>query len=384
MHIVFYYPSQSLGGQQTQLVQIIEKLTDMGHIVSWLYQFEGELTEQIKRVADIHKIQLPVYNQIRPGILRPLNRWLYYSIGAKQVAAYCRRHDVAAVLSSNTPDSIMLGKVSKKAGIPHFRMLGGSMIQVEPHWMEKYERLGIDDSVTGYFAWPAVFEELRTANISEDKFIEMPFAVNVERFHPLPQKQVQEVRNKLGIRPGELVIGWVGRVALNMQVWNTVRMLEALLQKGYRNFRFLCVGGGPDMEQLKTMIREIGLEDYSILTGWIHYDKMNEMINAMDIVPLLEEDPQGGSIVREAMACGKVALSVNGISGTQDWFMKEECSILVEPDDYINLAANSIIELAKNKQRMYSIGDNARKYVEDYLQFSNQAQIIIDAINEEN
>ena len=378
MHILFYYPSTKLGGQQTQLLQITESLVELGHKVSWLYQFDGVLKERIAENAVIKKIKLPTYNKSRFGVLRILNRWCYHFFGKMQIQNYCKANEVDVILSSNTPDSITLSRVSMSLGIPHFRMLGGSMVQVEPHWLEKYESLNIDGFINGYFGWPAVFDELKEANISSSKFIEMPFAVDTNNFFPLTADERTKKRSKLGINEDDLVIGWVGRVAKNMQVWNTVDLLEELSKRNYKGIKFLCVGGGDDYEHLKEILQNKKLIDRSILTGWIPFDEMNDYINCMDGIPLLEEDPQGGSIVREAMACGRVALSVDGVSGTQSLFMKPDCTILVKPENYIFDAANKIAELIEHKERLKVLGENARSYVEKELQFKNQAQIIIE------
>ena len=381
MHILFYYPNLNLGGQQTQLVQISEALKEMGHKVSFLYQFEGKLSERASKSAYLKKIKLPVYNQSRFGIIRILKRWAYHFLGALQIKYYCNSKKVDVILSSNTPDTITLNKVSKATEIPHFRMLGGSMKQVEPHWLEKYERLNIDSHVDGYFGWPAVFDELKAANISKEKFIEMPFAVNTKDFFPLKEEIRKEKRSNLGIQMDTIVIGWIGRVAKNMQIWNTVELVDRLVDQGYTNIVFLCIGGGDEFEYLKRLINERGLEKYTILTDWIPYNEMNTYINCMDIIPLLEDDPQGGSIIREAMACGRVALSVDGISGTQSWFMKEECAILVKPENYLQEATDKIIELIEDKEYLERLGKNARNYVDQELQFKNQASIIVESTN---
>ena len=99
----------------------------------------------------------------------------------------------------------------------------------------------------------------------------------------------------------------------------------------------------------------------------------------MDVVPLLEKDPHGGSLLREAMACGKIALSVDGESGAQKEFMLKENSILVPSDDYIGHAAKKIIFLHENTDFLKSLGAKARSYATQEMSFEYQANLIITA-----
>jgi len=108
-------------------------------------------------------------------------------------------------------------------------------------------------------------------------------------------------------------------------------------------------------------------------------EQVNRYVNAMDIVPLLEEDPQGGSIVREAMACGRIALSVDGTSGTQRRFMPAGAAILVPPGQFVAAAADAILTLADDPQARATIGKNARRYAVHHMSFDAQAVTLLRA-----
>jgi glycosyltransferase involved in cell wall biosynthesis len=167
-----------------------------------------------------------------------------------------------------------------------------------------------------------------------------------------------------------------------MQVWATVELGAKLRESGFDRFKLLFVGGGPDFDELKAMVKRCGLVPYSIFTEWVPMEEVNRFVNVMDIVPLLESDPHGGSIVREAMACGRVALSVDGASGTQRRFMPPDCSILVSPEDYVGAAADAVLRLARDRSAMESMGRNARAYAREHMSFDAQANTLLEAIQQ--
>lgn len=380
LHILFYYPSIGLGGQQTQIMQLAQALKNKGHEISWLYSYGDALKEEAIQYCHLKKLLLPHFNQSRFGIGRIINRFIYYNLLEWYLTRYVKKHKVAAILSSNTIDSRVVNKLAKKKLIKHFRYIGGSMVQVEPHLLASYKKNEVDKYISGYFGWPGVFEELKKQDVPEHKFIYLPFAVNTDKFYRLPKNEVAEFRQVLGISSQDTVIGWIGRTALNMQLWDTLRLGRLLKDSGVSGFKLLFIGGGDDFEHLQQEVVKNDLVEETILTGWIPYEDVNKYVNAMDIVPLLERDPHGGSIVREAMACGRLAISVDGPSGTQALFMKPECSFLVKTDNYLEEATAVVASLIGNRESINNYGLKAREYVMSNLTFAKQAEIIVDAI----
>lgn len=379
-HILFYYPSLNLGGQQTQILQVAEQLKLKGHQVSWLYQFGAALKEEATKHCDLKQVIVPRFNQSKYGLIRIINRWLYYNLLEFQLRSYAKSEQVDAILISNSIDSRVANKVVKGTGIKHFRLLGGSMVQVEPHLLANYRQMQTDKYVHAYFGWPAVFEELKTQDVEEHKFVNMAFAVNTDKFYPLDKREVANFRQALGIADNITVIGWIGRTALNMQLWDTLRLGRKLKERGVTGFKLLFIGGGSDFEHLQQEVIKYDLVEETILTGWIPYEEVNTYINAMDIVPLLEPDPHGGSIVREAMACGRLALSVDGPSGTQALFMKPNASILVKSANYLEEATQIVTGLIGNQDKINQYGTEARAYVMKNLRFVNQAETILQTL----
>jgi glycosyltransferase involved in cell wall biosynthesis len=380
LHVAFHYPGINLGGQQTYTLGLMRELVALGHRVSWIYHHGDALRADIERVGAAHRLPMPRFNAGRFGVQRVLNRQYYWRVGAHLVRRLCRTQAVDVLITASTPDSIIGNAVARRTGTRHVRILGGSLRQVEPHWLARWPRWRLDAGISGYLGWDAVLEELMDVGVPRHKCVTLPFPVDTARHHPLPPARRLEIRRGLGLRDDALVIGWIGRTNRNMQVWDTVALARRLRARGFENFQLLLVGGGDDFDALGREVREAGLADRSILTGWMPYDAMNDLANAMDIVPLLEPDPHGGSIVREAMAAGRVALSVDGPSRVQRSFMQEAHAVLVPSATYLESATDAVIALAADPARRDRLGEAAARYAREQMSFRRLAEAFLAGV----
>jgi glycosyltransferase involved in cell wall biosynthesis len=372
MNILFFYESMNLGGQQTQTYNLVKRIAAAGHEVSWVYLSGEGMQDMVRPYALLQRI--PVSLQGRDYLFRPWRVWRI----VRELRAFARSRGANAIISGSGLGSLICGLAARSLGILHLRLLGCSLIQVEKMLYRFYRWIRIDALIDGYFGWPAVFDELHSKGVRAGKFIDLGNAVDTNVFRPLGEQERAEVRAGLGIAPGELVIGWIGRISPDMQVGNTLALGALLQERGMHAIRLLFVGGGPWLEGFKAQCRSRGVEARSLFTDWVPVAEVNRLINAMDIVPLLEADPQGGSIVREAMACGRVALSVDGPGGTQRRFMPPGAAVLVPAVDFLAAAADACQALAADAVARERLGQNARRHAVLHMSFDAQVSIVLD------
>ncbi len=372
MRIVFYYESIDLGGQQTQTYQLMRALAAFGHQVTWIYLSGVALRSKVQEIGSAFHLDVPLAS--RDYIKRP---WRIVRI-LNRLTRALRELEADLVVSGSGLGSIIAGIASRTNKIYHVRLVGCSLVQVEKTLYRWYSVLQVDRVIDKYLAWPAVFVELSKKGVHHSKFVELNNAVDTTMFFPLSSEEIEQTRLSLGFTAEDFIIGWVGRLAPNMQVWNTVKLVALLKQRGLRRVRLLVVGGGVSEDAVRLEIEKNGLRDECRLLGWVPMEDVNKYINIMDVIPLLEEDPQGGSIMREAMACGRVALSVEGVSGTQGRFMKAGCAILVKPLQFVDDACQEVLFLAQNPQVMRKMGDQARRYAVSEMSFEKQATTLLN------
>ena len=372
MHIVFFYESITWGGMQTLIYNLIKKLSLKSDKVSWLYIYGEEFKNNFSQSLDFSKIGCG-YNG-KDYIFRP---W-------KVIAAifdtilYLKNNPADLIISSSGLGSLISGVAARILNIPHFRLLGNNMALSEPVTYRIFRLINLDFFIDRYFGLDAQLKQLLYKRVHPNKLVNMQSGVDANFFYPLDKNKISKIKNELGYNENDIIIGWVGRVAINMQVKFTVKLFEELYSNNPKIFKLLIVGGGPWLEDLKLLVSKKKFSNSVKFLGWQQLDRINYFYNVMDFVPLLEKDPWGGSIVREAMAAGSIAISVDGISKVQKEFMFGEHAFLVSPENFIKDSANLIIELSKDKSKMLDISKKARDFACNNLTFELQSKIIYE------
>lgn len=383
--ILIHYTSGALGGQQMQLFNIAIELLKLKNNVIWVVEAKGYFSDLFESfggtVINASKIKQRQFN--------------YTLLSNRLSRILKRRATLNRILVEQNPDIVILSDsittfLLKLRNYKVLRMIGQDLAVYEKYF-RFYRFLQIDKKVDYYLGWPKVYRDLQFKGVKDIKFVNFTYnAVDTNKFKPLGHDVKNKMRRKLGLKDGPLVIGWVGRIEKENQCINTLLLGKFLLDNNFTNFRLLFVGGGvwnngfedtKFVNTFKQKANSLGLGEYTIFTGWVDYEDVNSYINIMDIIPMLEEDPAGGSILREAMSCGKVALSVLGKSRMQENFMKPTNSVLVTSDNFVERAAIEVINLANDQEKMNRLGINARKFCLEHLSFRNQALEINALIN---
>lgn len=373
MKILFFYESMDLGGQQTQNYYLVKRFTEAGHEVHYQYIYGEELLSEFEKIASVDK--MPVALVKRDYLYRP---WRIFSI-ISHIKKYSKENEIDLIVGASGLGTYMSGIAARLLGVKNFRIMGCSMIQMEKRLYKLFNVIRVDSLIDGYFSFPKMEFELIQKGVNADKVHVFNNAVDTDTFFPKDEESCQLLRQNLNISAECLVIGWVGRIGTQMQVGDTIRLGKKLLELGFSEFKLLIVGGGPWFEGIQQFAEELGVREYCIFTNWIERTEVNNYINVMDMIPLLEKDPRGGSIVREAMAAGRIAVSVDGESGSQRDFMHPDFSLLVNPNGYIENAANGIIALSQQKEKLQGMKVKARKYAVKNMSFDRQVEIMESA-----
>ena len=98
-------------------------------------------------------------------------------------------------------------------------------------------------------------------------------------------RERDEVRRELGIAPGTIVIGTVGRLSPVKAHSDLLRAAQRIIEKE-RNVRFLIVGDGPLKETLVSTAAQLGVDRACVFLGSRHdiYDLIAAMETALALV----------------------------------------------------------------------------------------------------
>jgi glycosyltransferase involved in cell wall biosynthesis len=150
-------------------------------------------------------------------------------------------------------------------------------------------------------------------------------------------------RQKLGIPEDADVVGMVGRLSQQKAPDIFVKSAQ-LIKTKIPNAYFVIVGDGDEREQTEELIRDSGLSDRFLITGWVK--NPFDYIKIFDIAMLLSRWEGFGLVLPEYMLAGKpiVATKVDAVSNI---IIDGKNGLLVNMDDYC-VAADKVIELHSN------------------------------------
>lgn len=194
-----------------------------------------------------------------------------------------------------------------------------------------------------------------------EQYITVYSGMEVEQFtHALPGESREEVRARLGIAPGDFVIGTVARLA---ELKGHDDVLDALGEDLKKNLsmKLLWVGDGWWRELLMARVRTLGLEGRVIATGLVPPGGVGGVpgyIRAMDV--LVHPSYREGlpRTVPQALLCSVCPIAYD-VDGTAEVCRDGQTGRLVRPGDVASLR-EAVMGLAKDPDRRQEMAGRGR------------------------
>jgi glycosyltransferase involved in cell wall biosynthesis len=190
------------------------------------------------------------------------------------------------------------------------------------------------------------------------------------------------VRPELGLDDVVPVILYAGRICLQKQPRVFARTMLQLRQQG-SSFVALVAGDGPDMEWLRSFIKEHKLSDQIRLLGMVSIERMKQLMSASDIFFLPSQWEGIALSVYEAMACG---LPVVGADvGGQRELVAPECGVLIRRSDE-NTEAQRYVQglgdLLRDPQCRRAMGQAGRARVSAHFRLEEMGERMVALLEE--
>ena len=126
----------------------------------------------------------------------------------------------------------------------------------------------------------------------------------------IPGKEVEELRERLGIPKDAFVFLFLGRVAKEKSVDLLLKGYAAFLAlKGKKDTRFVIVGGGPALESLEEMAKSLGISGKVIFTGPVSPDVTPLYYQLGDVFLSASVTETQGLTCQEAVAARLILLA---------------------------------------------------------------------------
>jgi len=193
--------------------------------------------------------------------------------------------------------------------------------------------------------------------VPEDKITVIPNGADILRFNP--HVNGREVREKYNLQ-GDLLVVYVGKIEPCYHL-DVIVKAASLVHKAEPSSKFLFVGTGRALENLKALAKKLGNSDSIIFTGFQPYERIPNFIGAADVAVFPHPS---GIAVHEYMACEKPIVKPRLETG--DVLEHLESGFLVEnrtPENF----AGGILTLLSDRGLSNKLRMNARKLaVEKY------------------
>jgi glycosyltransferase involved in cell wall biosynthesis len=185
--------------------------------------------------------------------------------------------------------------------------------------------------------------------------------VDLEEFHILDQKIIENEKKKYGFFKESKIIGFVGRLheekGLNV-------LIDAFYQLSRRfgHTYLLFVGDGPERRRLEQQVARLGLEKKVLFLGY--KEDIPLFLNMIDIfvLPSTVRESFGISLI-ESMACGKVVIASN-IGGIPEIIKDGVDGLLFDPGNEKDLL-DCLSKVLSDEKLKESLETKAFKKIKD-------------------
>ncbi|MCX9010304.1 MAG: glycosyltransferase family 4 protein [Candidatus Methanoperedens sp.] len=212
-------------------------------------------------------------------------------------------------------------------------------------------------------------EHIKHYGVSDNKLITIYNGVNIERFK---KYEGTRIRSEFGVRPDIPVITCVAEIRKGKGVENFIKASPFILEK-IKNARFIIVGDGTLIQEIKKLIERLNLTEFFILTGQRNDVEKILSISSVLIVPTSSTWPEAfGFTAAEGLSVG-VPVIASDIGGLKEIVEHGKTGYLVPPDDPSEIAMKTI-SILSNKVLSESFSENGIKRAKSYFSLDRMVQ----------
>jgi len=230
-------------------------------------------------------------------------------------------------------------------------------------------------------------------NVPREKISIIPPGVDIGRFYPIPVDEAKEV---IGEGKCPRLLLFVGRIEPLKGIDTLIRALATLRQNGamdHECYSLAIIGGEPDappedmsaeMARLKTLCRELGLDDLVVFLGKRSQETLPYYYSASEILIMPSHYESFGMVALEAMACGTpvVASQVGGLA----FLVQDGITGYVVPGGDAEALAKTLEKLMRDPALRERLGKQAAEYARFYSwdKIAVRVKTVYEELLEEN
>jgi L-malate glycosyltransferase len=189
------------------------------------------------------------------------------------------------------------------------------------------------------------------ARINRKKVILRNYAVDAPNTPALDE--TMKIKQSLGIKPGDFVIGSVGRLRDFHKRFSVLIKAMHLIKPKYPEIKLMIVGDGEDRDNLRSLASALQVEDRVIFTGYQPNTPL--FYSCMNVFALVSHMEAFGLVVVEAMYM-KLPVIGTSVGGIKDIVIPGETGFLIKPHD-VQATADAIEKMYCMKGQLEQFGE---------------------------
>jgi glycosyltransferase involved in cell wall biosynthesis len=165
------------------------------------------------------------------------------------------------------------------------------------------------------------------------------------------------------------LVGYVGVMNSQEGLDILLDVAERIKNLGREDIHFACVGGGPELPNLRRLVREKQLESMVTFTGFVSEKELLEILSTSDVCVNPDKPCEMNSMstmikIMEYMALGKPIVQFEGIEGR---FSAQGSSLYSDGADHVADFADKILWLLDHPDERSRMGELGRRRIEKEL-----------------
>ena len=191
----------------------------------------------------------------------------------------------------------------------------------------------------------------------------IPTGIETERFYKenINLKEVEELKNTLGLAKNDFVLLFVGRLAEEKNVEFLLNSEKNLVKK-YKNIKLVIVGDGPDKDNYEKLSSKLGIAENVIFTGKAAWEEMPYYYHISDVFVTASKTETQGLTIIEAMASNVIPVCMED-EAFQSMVTDELNGLFFKTNEEYE---NQIIRLYENREELAKFDKQARIQAEHY------------------
>lgn len=340
-----------------------QNLTTLHFWVPNLFEFKGGIQVYLQNVLEALNHELPntpltIYNKLDktiPNHLLNSNtsyifcgktpsklRTLYYSLN---LAIGAIKKNPGLILCGHLNFAPVAYYIHRLTGIPYWIFVYGTDAwnikdPIKKNALHSAQKI---ISISAYTRDRLIAEQ----NLDSNRIFLLPVTFDASRFQiaPKPKKLLQ----KHNLNPEQPIILTVTRLSSSDGYKGYDKIIQALpkIQQSLPNVHYLIAGQGDDRPRIEELIKNLNLQNYVTLTGFIPDEELPSYYNLCDVFAMPSKGEGFGIVYLEALASGKPTLGGNQ-DGAIDALCKGELGALIDPDN-INEIAQTLTQILQGK-----------------------------------